>query len=189
MDVCSRLVHAATMRRQCLKRLNVGLDLQDAKLALAYGPQRDGRCAWAPAHALLSTVLEAMVENTQVGCQIPDNRWPQRQACNYPPCCLPAQHSWNPGNLRCRCRRPWRCSERRTSSRRRTRRMPWSVSCAGYRQHTPKHSRYLQAAVCGAFDLCDVLCGRPKFATPSDLCWDFAVWRCTQSREAAGWRS
>lgn len=33
---------------------------------MAYAPQRDGMCAWAAAHALLSTVLEAKVENTQV---------------------------------------------------------------------------------------------------------------------------
>lgn len=39
---------------------------QDAKLALAYAPQRDGQCTWAPAHALLSMVLEARVENTEV---------------------------------------------------------------------------------------------------------------------------
>ena len=79
MDVCTRLVHAATVRRQGLKWSNVGLDLQDAKLALAYGPQRDGRCAWAPAHALLSTILEAMVENTQAGCRALHDCWSQQR--------------------------------------------------------------------------------------------------------------
>jgi len=36
-------------------------------VALAYAPQKDGRCAWSAAHALHSAVLEAQVENTQVG--------------------------------------------------------------------------------------------------------------------------
>jgi hypothetical protein len=75
-----RVLDRCTLQRceRRLSRLYVSSDLQDARLALAYGPQHDGRCAWAPAHALLSTVLEAMVENTQVGCRVLDDRWPQR---------------------------------------------------------------------------------------------------------------
>ena len=38
---------------------------QDARVALAYAPQRDGACAWPAAHALHSNILEALVENTQ----------------------------------------------------------------------------------------------------------------------------
>ena len=45
-------------------RFKATSDPQDAKVALAYGPQQGGRCVWPRAHAVHSAALEGLALNT-----------------------------------------------------------------------------------------------------------------------------